>query len=92
LKKIDHKTLDIKLHKIVCAYTTNPDYEMDRLILLENAYDSYVVVEGSHCSCYDFDETEWEAIEYTEEELKKLASADYYKNHPFWSMVRNQVC
>jgi len=68
---------DIKIHNIIYAYTSSPDYEMERYLLLENMpnckYDEYVVVEGYHCSCYGFDDTEWEAMKYTEEELIKLA-------------------
>jgi hypothetical protein len=91
LKKVDYKTLDVKLHDILCAYTTDPDYDMYRFILLEKGYDSYIVVEGGHCNCYDFDETEWEAIEYTRDELKSLANAEYNSESPFWEMVRKQL-
>lgn len=87
MKKVDWKTIDIKPHHIVCAYTTNPDYEMSRYILLEINYNSYVVLEGYHCSCYDFDDTEWEAIEYSREEILKISLADYNKNNYFWNQV-----
>ena len=50
---------------------------MSRWLLLEDLEDlkwnEYVIVEGYHCSCYDFDETEWEAIKYDREELVKIA-------------------
>lgn len=91
MKKIDWKTLGIKPHHIVVAYTTEPDYEMSRYILLEIEYDKYIVLEGHHCSCYDFDDTEWEAIEYSEDELKKLASAEYNQDDEFWKQVKIHV-
>ena len=34
--------------------------------------EEYVLVEGGHCSCYDFDETQWDAVVYEKEELIKL--------------------
>ena len=67
----------VQFHNIIIAFTTRPDYEMNRWLLLEDMedlrYDEYVVVDGYHCSCYDFDETKWEAIKYNEEELIKVA-------------------
>ena len=39
---------------------------------IELKKDEYVLVEGHHCSCYDFDESNWEATVYTREELKEL--------------------
>jgi hypothetical protein len=91
MKKIDWKTLEIEAHHIVVAVTSEPDYEMQRQMLLQFSYGTYVVLEGWHCSCYDFDETEWEAIEYEEEELSKLANAEYYKDNIFWQQVKEQV-
>ena len=79
MEKYELKKEDIKIHNIVYAITSTPDYEMSRFLLLEDMpnckYDEYVMVEGYHCSCYDFDDTKWEAIKYTKEELKKLAQA-----------------
>lgn len=67
---------DIKLHNIVFAYTTPRYYSMERILLLEDMpgtkYNEYVLVEGAHCSCYDFDDCTWDATVYTEEELHKL--------------------
>lgn len=74
----------IKIHNIVYAITSKPDYNMDRLLLLENLedlkFDEYVIVEGGHCSCYDFDDTKWEGTKYTKEELLKLAEANINKD------------
>ena len=89
--KIDYKELEIKPHNIIVAVTSEPGYEMGREILLEFDYGDYVVLEGSHCSCYDFDDTEWEAIKYTHEELRKIAEADYNRNSEFWKLVREQL-
>ncbi|MGF9975927.1 hypothetical protein [Viridibacillus arvi] len=91
MKKIDWKTIEIKPHHIFIAHTSEPDYEMSRQILLEIQYDKYVILEGSHCSCYDFDDTEREAIEYSGEELRKIANAEYNKNDKFWEQVKAHV-
>lgn len=42
-------------------------------------YVSYLIIDGSHCSCYDFDSTEWTATEYTFDELKTLVN-NWVKN------------
>ena len=80
--KIDKN--NIKLHNIVFAITSEQDYEMKRYLLLKNLedlnYGEYVIVEGYHYSCYDFDDTEWEATIYTEDELIKLAKENIEKN------------
>lgn len=91
LKKRDWKTLEIKPHNIIFAYTSEPDYEMERRILLEIKYNEYVILEGGHCSCYDFDDTEWEAIQYDSEELAKLANAEYNSRDLFWEQVRIHI-
>ena len=97
MEKYDLKKENIKLHNIVIANTSEPDYEMARWLLLEDLKDlkwnGYIVVEGSHCSCYGFDETEWNAIKYTKEELKKIAndriSTDHWygEEKKFYQMV-----
>ena len=78
MEKYDLKLDKVKFHNIVIATTSEPDYEMNRFLLLEDledtSYGEYVVVEGYHCSCYGFDETVWDAIKYTEEELYKIAT------------------
>ena len=38
--------------------------------------DRYVLVEGYHCSCYGFDETEWDCTKLTETELKKILNSN----------------
>ena len=35
-------------------------------------YDEFVLAEGYHCSCYDFDETKWDCIKLTSAELEKM--------------------
>lgn len=77
MEKYEIKGKKIELHNILFASTSEPTYEMDRAILLEELedidYNEYVVVEGYHCSCYGFDDCQWEAIKYTKDELIKLA-------------------
>lgn len=84
--------LKVKPHNIVLAFTTPIDYEMSRYILLEDVegleYDEYLLLEGHHCSCYDFDESEWEATAYKRGELLTLANAPYNEDDRFWQMVK----
>lgn len=67
---------DIKMHNVLFATTSVKDYSMERLLLLEDMPNTnrneFVLVEGYHCSCYDFDETNWECTKLTEDELNKL--------------------
>lgn len=72
----------IQAHNIIYAVTTEEDYEMSRLIILEENY-KYIVLEGSHCSCYDFDETTWDATEF--EDLKEMKK---YLNAENWGLRR----
>ena len=77
MEKYNLKKEKVKFHNVVIAITTKPNYDMSRWLLLEDLEDlewnEYVVVEGFHCSCYGFDDTNWEAIKCTEEELVKIA-------------------
>lgn len=85
----------IKLHQVVVAITTEPDWEMGRRLLLTDVegleYGEYLLLEGWHCSCYDFDETQWEGIVYTRDELRRLAESDYNKHDVFWEEVLKQM-
>lgn len=85
----------IKPHQILVAITSEPNYEMDRKMLLENIeglkWGEYLVLEGFHCSCYDFDDTDWSGTIYNKEELSKLAKADYNKDDVFWKEVLRQI-
>jgi hypothetical protein len=84
--------LELQPFNVMVAETSQPDYEMSRNILLERLkgleYGEYVLLEGGHCSCYDFDETQWDATVYTREELIKLADAEYNKEDKFWQLVK----
>lgn len=91
-------SMSIKPHNIVAARTSPIDYEMDRQILLKDVAgldysqdEEYLLLDGCHCSCYDFDETTWDATAYTAEELKKLAIADYNQNKEFWIIIRKYL-
>lgn len=68
---------------IIYAVTSELDYEMNRLIILENNYHNYIILEGSHCSCYDFDEVTWDATEF--EDLKEMKK---YLNAENWGLRR----
>lgn len=71
----------IKLHNILYAITSTQDYEMNRLLLLENMPDTdeeYVLAEGYHCSCYDFDDTAWDCIQLSLKELNKILKEEKY--------------
>ncbi|GAA0071758.1 hypothetical protein UT300003_32830 [Clostridium sardiniense] len=85
----------IKPHQILVTITSEPDYEMYKNVLLADIEglecDEYLLLNGYHCSCYDFDETDWEGTVYTSEELKKLAQADYNKNNLFWKEVLKHI-
>lgn len=91
MKKFDLDNFKIEPHHILVAQTSYPDYEMSRDILLEIGWDSYVIVRGYHCSCYGFDDTDWDAIEYTLEELRKLADAPYNETDFFWQQAKKQI-
>ena len=95
----------IKPWRIVCAAQSQPDYSEDRQILLyggdEGDYHNggpFIVLDGGHCSCYDWEEVEWFATEYTRDELVTLArsKADgggcYSKTEEaFWKMVLHAI-
>ena len=76
MEKTEIDKNDLKIHNFVITYTSPIDYEMKRYILLEDIkgleYDEYIIAEGSHCSCYDFDDTEWEFFKYNKNELIEL--------------------
>ena len=82
MKIYNIKDKKVQLHNIVCAITSEPDWEMSRLILLEDMpnteYGEYVLIEGGHCSCYGFDDTEWDCIQLTEDELKTILKDNCY--------------
>lgn len=65
----------IPVWKILFVVTSEPDYSMDRIYLVEDYDDNsnYLVIIGGHCSCYDFNETQWFATIYNREELLKVA-------------------
>lgn len=78
MKKIKVPKL-IEPWRIICAAQSEPDYSEERYILIhagENTWDdAYAVIEGGHCSCYGWNDVEWDSIEYTKEELLKLAES-----------------
>lgn len=70
----DFKVASVPIDKILLAVTSRPDYEMDRIYVIEGFPDwkHYAIVNGGHCSCYDFGQTSWDATIYTPEEISKV--------------------
>lgn len=96
----------IETWRIVCAAQSRPDYSEDRQILLYGAergdyYGNgpFILLDGGHCSCYDWEDVEWDAVEYTYDELITLADSKlngdgcYEESEKrFWQMVKIAVC
>lgn len=73
--------------RIICAAQSEPDYSEERYMLIyagdrsDDYYDKgYILLEGWHCSCYDWPEVDWDATHYEEDELLKIA--DMRKRNP----------
>lgn len=82
--------------RIICTSQSEPDYSEDRWMLIYGGEeiwdDAYVVLEGGHCSCYDWQEVQWDAVEYKRDELVQLAmknsrSGHYVAERRFWKLV-----
>lgn len=89
----------IKTWRIICAAQSEPYFSEDRQILLyaedePRSWGEYMLLDGGHCSCYDWDEVSWDATVYTREELEKLAGSKLdggcygESERMFWKMVR----
>ena len=63
----DYDISKIPFSSIVFAVTSDPEYEMDRAIFVENypEYSDYMIINGCHCSCYGFEDTTWDAYIFT---------------------------
>lgn len=79
--------------RIICAAQSEPDYSEERYMLIyagdgsDDYYDKgYILLEGWHCSCYDWPEVDWDATYYEEDELLKIA--DMRKRNPSDSAER----
>ena len=92
--------LSILPHNIEFAYTSEQNYEMDRILIVTGIeglnYEERLVLEGGHCSCYDFDETSWDGVVWEPEEFRKLAEVksktEYdLKARRFWGIVFENI-
>lgn len=89
---------EIELWRIICASQSEPDYSEDRQILLYGGdgewQDEYILLDGGHCSCYGWEEVEWDAVKYSRSELdalsrSKASAGCYYESErEFWRLVR----
>lgn len=98
MKKFDGNLNKLALmpHNIEFCYTSEQYYEMQRIIIITGIdglqYDEYLVLEGGHCSCYDFDETDWDGVVWERAEFRKLAEIKSKTEHDkkeqkFWEIV-----
>lgn len=71
--KFDPKVLPFS--QLLFAVTNDETYNADRCVVYENypEYGEYTVIQGRHCSCYGFDDIEWDAMTYSADELRSLA-------------------
>ncbi len=96
---------NIEPWRIICAAQSEPDYNEDRQILLyggdaDTYYQAgpFILLDGGHCSCYDWEEVEWDATEYDYDELVTLAKSKadgkgcfYESEQKFWQLVLHAV-
>ena len=70
------KLTDVPVWKIIFISTSVPAYSMERICVAGEYpnYGDYTLISGNHCSCFGFDETRWDAITYTRDELLKVVS------------------
>ena len=92
---------EIETWRVVCAAQSEPDYSEDRQILMYggkagdyHGNGPFIVLDGGHCSCYDWEEVEWYATEYERDEILALARSKtdgdgcYSKSErTFWKLV-----
>lgn len=82
MKNYNIKKDEITIANVVYCITSPEDYSMSRLLILENMpnmdYGEYMLVEGGHCSCYGFDETDYDATIYSKTELLKVLKENEY--------------
>jgi len=91
--EIDPK--EIPLSDIILSYTNDEAYDVERGFLIgtwsyNDVKASYVIIEGEHCSCYGFDDVEWNMTAYEPSELVKVSKGrieEGYYNPEFWKMV-----
>ena len=70
-------------HSIVVAVTTEEDCcDTQRYLLAEHqpGVGQYTLIEGGHCSCYEFEDIDWTATIYEHDEIVKLLSA-WWREH-----------
>lgn len=98
---------DIVGSAVAVAYTDEHAWESSRIMLVvtwdipDGVYDlfkdsEYVIIRGSHCSCYGYEDIEYDATLVSNKELFKLAEAPYNNDPedsdaPFWSSVRKYL-
>lgn len=78
----EFKIEQVPQYAIVIAATSEPDYNMSRILIAEDwpEYGDYTVITGGHCSCYGFDDTKWDAVIYTLDELNKVI-AEWHRSY-----------
>lgn len=97
MKTMDIKDLKISEKNILVCYTSGPDYQMSREILIDNTLygykkdEEFAYVEGYHCSCYDFNDCKFDVTIYSKEEIKKIAKAPYNRGSKFWELARLHI-
>lgn len=98
MRNIGNAPEAIKTWRIICAAQSEPDWSENRQILAyagDSPCDNrYILIDGGHCSCYDWHDVDWDATEYTYDELAALAPSKvsgtgcYSKSERmFWIMV-----
>lgn len=70
----DFKIEQVPHSRIVFAATEENDYDGDRILIAESwpEWNDYTVISGNHCSCFGFDEVDWDATVYDEHDLRKV--------------------
>lgn len=98
---------DIVGSAVAVAYTDEHAWESSRIMLVvtwdipDGLYglskdSEYAIIRGSHCSCYGYEDIEYDATLVSEEELLKLTKAPYNNDPedseaPFWNSVREYL-
>ena len=93
----DSKKIDV--WRVICASESTPFYDGSKLILIDanerySSGESFILLDGYHCSCYGFEDTAFDCTAYSKAELRELVKAklndsclDDYERL-FWASVK----
>lgn len=93
-KNICKLNRNVNTNQVITSIITELNYKLSQNVILNKldkaSYDKHIL-NSTHCTYSNFNETDWNGMSFTMADLIKLANTNYNKSDIYWREVLSRM-